>query len=157
MCFPHLEPVTGQIAAEVRSPDGQSWPWTLSSWRSLPLPNRPLIVRQPGTQLMSKAPLCPGRIVPTKPAPHILRQVETGLACRWCCHSHCHFSPPHDLGIFPETGTKHDSGFAFDWCTLGLQMDREEEKGAPVFCHTRLGELGNSGLFTSFNSGWKTN
>ena len=50
------------------SPDGQSWPLILSSLNSLPFTNRPLIVRQPGPQLMSKAPFSGGWIVLIKHA-----------------------------------------------------------------------------------------
>lgn len=50
------------------SPDGQSWPLLLSSLNSLPFTNRPLIVRQPGPQLMSKAPFSGGWIVLMKRA-----------------------------------------------------------------------------------------
>lgn len=59
---------------------------------------------------------------------------------------HCHFCPSQNLGLFPETCTKLNSDFAYDQCTLGLQMDRDVEEGVPLFLQACLGKPGNSWL-----------
>lgn len=60
---------------------------------------------------------------------------------------------PHHriLGLFPETRTKLNSEFAFDRCTLGLQMDGGEEKAPLCFPTLAWESLGIPALFTSFH------
>jgi hypothetical protein len=96
---------------------------------------------------MSKASFYPGWIVPVKNAhTHSAADQDRPSPADVTATTTVTFDHHTNLSLFSEACTKLDSEFACDQCTLGLQMDREGEKGTPVFLHTCLGKLGNSWL-----------
>lgn len=107
---------------------------------------------------MSKAPFYPGWIVLIKHA-HMHSAADRDGASSADVTATSTVTFPHHtlLGLFPETCTKLDSEFAFDRCTLGLQMDGEEEKASLCFSTLAWESLGIPALFTSFHWGWKAN
>ena len=109
--------------------------------------------KQPGPQLMSKAPFYAGRIVLLKRA-HMHSAADRDGASAADATATASVTFPHHtiLGVLPDL---HKARFRVcsDHCTLGLQMDGEEEKAPHCFCTLAWESLGIPALVTSFHSG----
>ena len=130
------------------SPDGWSWPPILSSLNSLALTNRPLIVRQPGPQLMSKAPFSSGWTVLMKRARRHPAPIVTGLARRCGCHQHGHFSPiARSSAPFQSPTQSSIQTLPLTEVHLACRWTEQRKKESQcVSMPARLGKLGDSWL-----------